>query len=119
MASFPTIKNGGSVAMYGTEQAKSFGVSVLQFENDSEQRWLNTRELWEGLLVFTSVSGYDLAAVQGFFRSMKGRFDQTWDITIEGSTWNYLTFDQDDFPQTENKYGRFSFQLKCKQVRKN
>jgi hypothetical protein len=105
--------------MYGTEQAKRFETHVLTFENGSEQRWLSTRELWRGVLVFSSVSGYDLATVQGFFRSMKGQFDRTWDITIEGNTWSYLTFESDSFPQIENKQGRFSFQLACRQVRKN
>lgn len=119
MASFPAIRNGSRIAMYGTTQSIGPKTTVVQFENGSEQRWNAVRSLWSGMINFTSVSGYDLGLVQQFFRSMKGQLDKTWDITIGGALYNNLTFEQDDFPQTEVKNGRFSFSLKCRQVRKN
>jgi hypothetical protein len=118
MANFPNLKS-GQVAMYGTGQTLAYNTGVVQFVNDSEQRWRGMPKLFRGTLSYTDLNGYDLGLLQEFFRSCKGRFDATWSLAIEGQTYNYLAFDQDDFTYTENLPNRYSCSLKVRQVRPN
>jgi DMSO/TMAO reductase YedYZ molybdopterin-dependent catalytic subunit len=118
MANFPALRS-GQVAMNGTTQTLAYSTGVVQFVNDAEQRWRGMPKLFRGSLVFTDLNGYDLGLLQEFFRSSKGRFDTTWSITIDGQTWNYMAFDQDDFTYTENRPNLFSCTLKVRQVRPN
>lgn len=116
MASFPALRS-GAVTMYGAQRDTRFGTGVVQFCDDTEQRWRQHRALAGFTLELRNVDGYDLANVLEFFRSMKGRWDTTWDLTLGGSTFANLAFDDDDITWTETKPDRFSVQLRVRQVR--
>lgn len=118
MANFPTLKS-GAVAMYGTTQTLAYNTGLVQFVNDAEQRWRGMPQLFRGTLNYTDLNGYDLGLLQEFFRSCKGRLDTTWSLTIDGQTWNDLTFDQDDFTYTESKPNLYACTLKVRQTRPN
>ena len=118
MASFPTMRS-GKIAMNGTSQGLGFKVSVVEFENGSEQRFKRRRQLFECTLVFTRIKGYDHGQVMDFFNSMKGRFDNTWDLTLEGDLWDNMVFIEDEFRWTYLEFYGFSGRIKCRQVRKN
>lgn len=118
MATFPIMRS-GKIAMNGTAQARGFSVNIVQFENGSEQRFKTRRQFFECDIVFRNINGYDHGQVMDFFNSAKGRKDDTWSITIEGVTWDYMTFLQDEIEWTDNGHEGFSGSIKCQQVRKN
>lgn len=95
MASFPNLRT-GQVAMYGTAQGRRHATEVAQFCDDSEQRW----PVAQGTAVFTlnlvDLDGYEVSNVEEFFRSMQGRKDDTWDITIGGTLYSHMRFEESD-----------------------
>ena len=116
MPSFPTLRS-GVVTMYGAERTVRQGTGVVQFLDDSEQRWRQHGALAGFTLEFRHIDGYDLANVLEFFRSMKGRFDSTWDLTLGGTLHPYLAFEDDEISWQESKPNRFSLQLRVRQAR--
>jgi len=118
MASFPTMQS-GSIATNGTIQQLRRNIAIVTFDNGSEQRWRARRELFEVELVFKSISGYDQGAIMTFFNSMKGRFDDTWDITIEAVLYENMNFGSDTITWTSVGNGRFDSRIRCVQTRKN
>ena len=116
MPSFPALR-GGAVTMYGAQRETRFGTGVAQFRDDSEQRWKTHGALAAFTLEFRNIGGYDPANIVEFFRSMKGAFDSTWDLTIGGTMYANLCFAQDDLTWTETKPNRFSLSLRVRQAR--
>lgn len=116
MAAFPALRS-GVVGMYPATLGAAFKTEVVRFVNDSEQRWATWPGLGDFELVFTDVNGYDLSTLLDFFRSVKGQFDATWTLTMNGQTWNNCCFLQDDFTFNEVKPERYSVTLKCRQVK--
>lgn len=116
MPSFPTLRRGG-VTHYGATTENRLVTRVVPFEDDSEQRWKVVPKSFACNLVFNNLDGYDLANVLEFRRSMKGRFDATWDITIGGVTYSNMAFEEDDFAPQETRPNQFSLTLKCIQTR--
>lgn len=114
MAIFPSLKT-GVVGMYPTTLGLSYKTEVVQFVNDTEQRWATWPGLGDFELVFTDVDGYDLSTLLDFFRSTKGQFDATWTLVMNGATYNNCTFMQDDFTFTEAKPERYSVTFRCRQ----
>lgn len=115
MASFPALRS-GAVTMYGCQRETRYGTGLAQFCDDSEQRWKIHPALASFTLEYRNLDGYDLSAIQEFFRSMKGRFDSTWDLTIGGALYAHLSFDQDDFTWSETKPNRFTLSLRVRQA---
>ncbi len=89
---------------------------VLQFDDDSEQRWIEAPPLVRRTLELGHINAYDLANVIEFWRSMKGRFDATWDITIGGRTERNLAFADDTLNIEQTLPGRFNLTLKLMQT---
>lgn len=118
MASFPTLRS-GRVTMYGAERETRFRTTVVQFVGDQEQRWRSQAPLTAWTLRLIDIDGYDLANVLAFWRSMKGKFDSTWDITVAGVLYSNMAFDQDEFSAVEAKPERYTVELRCLQTRKN
>lgn len=116
MASFPALRS-GAVTMYGCQRDLRFGTGMVQFCDDSEQRWKTHGRLVGFTLEFRNIDGYDFANIQEFFRSMKGAFDSTWDLTLDGTLHADLCFDTDEIAWTETKPNRFSLSLRVRQVR--
>jgi hypothetical protein len=118
MATFPSLRDGSVMRLSSTREQK-WGTTLLRFEDDSETRFLTSLTHTHRTLVLTSINGYDLANVREFWRSMKGRFDSTWDIFVDGA-WEYnMAFDTDEFSVTETTPGSFAVSLPCLQVRPN
>jgi hypothetical protein len=115
MASFPLLAS-GAAAMYPTTYGPRYNTEVVQFCNDSEQRWVGRAGLADIELVLTNISGYDLSAVVAFFRSSKGSFDSTWQITLVGVTYTSCVFLSDDITWTETQPQFFSLSLKIRQT---
>lgn len=121
---FPNLASGAVSIRYPLAQTVQANTEVIQFVNGSERRWRNATKLQAFTLTYTDVNSYDLSTILEFFTTMKGRFvddslANTFSLTLGANTWNYCVFDQDDFTEIESKIGRYSFQLKIRQVRKN
>lgn len=117
-AHFPTLSC-GNVLRYPATHGVEIPTGVIQFEDDSEQRWVRSPTLHQWSLVFSDLSEADLATIETFWLACKGAFDATWDITIGNTTYSYCTFLDDEFTPTETARGRFSLTLQVRQVRKN
>lgn len=131
---FPILSS-GSMKVYGTLANNaimkypstleySYVTRILQFVGDQEQRFLVRGELFGALLQFRDVNGYDMSIVRDFFRSMRGMaasvdLTHTFGIVIDGVTYNYCVFDQDDISPEISRAELFSFDLKIKQLRPN
>lgn len=119
MASFPSLKS-GAVTMTPVTRTRRFATDVIQFADDSEQRWASLPTVGgvaDFVLSFSSIDGYDLDNIREFWRSMKGRYDSTWDITVAGVLYERMAFDSDEFEATETIPNRFNLTLKCIQTR--
>jgi hypothetical protein len=116
MATFPALRS-GTVGMYPSVLGLAYATEIVQFVNDSEQRWATRVGTGDFELTFTDINGYDLGILLEFFHSTKGQFDSTWSLTINGNTYNNCCFLQDDFAYTDSKQNRYSTSLKCRQVR--
>lgn len=115
-ATFPALKT-GVVGMYPAVLGVQYATEVVQFVNDTEQRWASNPGLGNFELTFTNIDGYDLSVLIDFFRSCKGQFDSTWTLAINGQTYTNCTFLSDDITWLENKPERYTLTLKCRQVR--
>ena len=117
MPSFPTLHRGAE-AHVGTTRTVKQAVEIVQFADDSEQRWIKSPPLNRFTLVFRYLDGVDVSNIRQFFNDQKGRFGTDWDITINGDLYENMTFDQDDFSPTEpaDKPELFHLTLKARQV---
>lgn len=116
MSSFPAIYS-GSVALYPLTETYRRPVTVLQYNNATEQRWRTGKALRAFSLDFTDVSKTDMLTIRSFFDTMKGGFDHTWDISIGGTVYSNMTFENDEMAAQERPGGAYSFSLPCRQVK--
>lgn len=115
--SFPTLRSGNTV-FYPFQDTHSFGTAVMQFLDDTEQRWRARNILRKFKLTLTDVNTYDASLVLQFFRSQFGTFDSSWSLTVGSDTYNNLSFSSDRFGMTENsKRNRVSLQFDVVQVK--
>ena len=114
-ANFPTIKT-GAVAMNGTSRELEMPTKVHEFTDSTEQRWAMRAPLSRFTLVFTDISGYDLANIRQFVATVKGGFDQTWDITLKGITYSNCSLAEDKITFSEPaRKNRFTLTLRVVQ----
>jgi hypothetical protein len=115
---FPTLHAGGT-AHYGTTRTKRTQTEVIQFGDDSEQRWQSGPALNEFSLELRNIDGVDLSAVRQFFIDQKGENGAAWSITIDGVEYLNCTFLTDVFPVEEpaNTPERFDLTLPCRQTK--
>lgn len=120
MASFPALFS-GSVSLYPLTRSRRFPVEIQQWSDFTEQRWVRSAELQLSRIQLTidDVNATDKAAIVSFFEGRKGSFDATWDITIGGTTYEYLAFDSDELACTESTDGLWSIRVTAVQTRKN
>ena len=114
MASFPTLRS-GQVTMTPLTRGLEFRTQVHKFKNGSEQRVAERGERARFVLSYTNLDGYDVSTLCDFWRSTKGSFDATWDITVDGVLYEGCAFEDDAFPATESKAERASLSLKVTQ----
>jgi hypothetical protein len=120
---FPTLSS-GRIAYDGSEQSLVRKTDCIQFVNDTECRWKTAQPLFSAVLRYTDASSYDIGLLQKFFLTQKGQLDSTWTLIMEDAlgsftTYNFMKFEQDTFPISEDTPGRFSTSLKMRQTRKN
>jgi hypothetical protein len=118
MASFPALFS-GSVSLYPLTRGRRFPVAIQQWSDYSEQRWVQSAEVSRFQLTIDDVNATDKGSIVTFFEGRKGSFDATWDITIGGTTYNYLAFEDDELACTEATDGLWSIRVAAVQTRKN
>lgn len=112
---FPTLRS-GAVCMYPSTVGTEYRTEIVEFVNDSEQRWPVRAGLGNFELSVTDVNGYDLSNIMDFFATAQGQKATNWTLTVNSITYNNCCFVQDDFIFTESKPNVYSLTLKCKQV---
>jgi len=115
MASFPT-PFAGSVALYPVTTVSRRPVAILQFSDFTEQRWKRCVPLARFRLDLQQITYTELSAIRTFFDSVKGGFDSTWDITLNGVTYTNMTFETDTLESREIDQGIYSLTLPCRQI---
>jgi hypothetical protein len=113
-----------AIAMYPSTLASSFNTRVIKFLNDTEQRFLVNDKLFSCTLQYHGVNGYDMAILRAFFNAMDGMLidptlEHSFSITIDGSTYDYCGFGQDELDVEVGRGETFSFELKIIQVAPN
>ena len=131
---FPTLSSGsmtvhgalgaGAMAQYPSTIVQSYATGIVQFVDDSEQRWTSRIVLFGATLEFRGLNGYDLSLIRNFWAQMKGGYVDsalvnTFTITIGGNTYNFCAFDGDEFEEECERAEQYSLQLKIRQVRPN
>lgn len=116
MASFPALAT-GQVAMYGSTLGRRYATEIAQFCDDREQRWPTAQGTGVFTLALVDLDGYEVSNVEEFFRSMKGRKDDTWDVTIGGVTYSNMMFEADSISWTFTKPLLQSTTIPCRQWR--
>ena len=118
MASFPTLSF-GTVALYPLTEVSEYRTSIMPHVDGSEQRWRQRAPLASFVLQLDRISQADKNTVQAFFDTTKGGFDSTWDITIGGTLYSYMTFEDSGLDVTESEPMRYSMSIRIRQTRKN
>lgn len=115
MASFPNLQSGNPV-LHPAGRGTVYNTRVVQFENGSEQRWQGapTRKRWT--LTYQGIDGYDVSLIRAFFRSVKGRFDSTWDITVDAVLYENMVFEEDGLRVSETEDGKHDVSISAVQV---
>lgn len=133
---FPTLASGACyvksdilgqpLAKYPLRQTTGYVTRVVRFLNDEEQSWTVRTKLASFELQYRAANGYDVGKIQSFFDTFNGRYTDpaylfVFSIAIDGVTYNYCVFDQDEFEVSESpeKPGYYNFTIKIKQVRPN
>ena len=93
-----------------------FATRVIRFCDDSEQRWVTRCPYSTFVLLLKDIDGYDLSQVLAFFRTVQGRYNATWTLTINGTTFPTMMLDSDDLPAVENRQNLYTLQVKCRNV---
>ena len=115
MSQFPLLTT-GVVTMTPATLGIGFATRVMRFCNDAEQRWAGRGQYAVFVLTLTNISGFDVSNDRDFFRAVKGRFEPTWSLTINGTTYNNMILESDELVVTEQKPNLFTLQVKCRQV---
>jgi hypothetical protein len=114
MLQFPLL-TAGVVTMTPATIGAGFATRVQRFCNDAEQRWASRGQYGVFVLTLTSISGFDLSNIRDFFRTVKGRFDATWSLAINGTTYFNMVLDSDDLAVVEQHPNSYNLQIKCHQ----
>ena len=117
MATFPT-PFAGQAALYPLTASKRFPVSVLQFTDFTEQRWVRSAGLNRFRLQLAGISKDAKDDIVTFFEDCKGSFDATWSIEVAGVTYDYVAFADDTLVAVESEQG-WSITVELVQTRKN
>jgi hypothetical protein len=116
MATFPTLSSG--VTTIGPLSfSESIPSEILTFENGAEQRFRTAKKLYSFKLRFDGIKKSDMALLRDFFITVKGSFDTTWSIAIDGVTYQNMTFTTEVFSAEEAARGRYTVALECRQVK--
>lgn len=116
-ATFPTPFS-GQAALYPLTAQKRFPVTVLQFTDFTEQRWVRSAGVNRFRLQLSGISKSAKDEIASFFENCKGSFDSTWSIVIASTTYNYMAFAEDTLVAVEGEQG-WSITVELVQTRKN
>lgn len=107
MPQFPILTT-DVVTITPATQRNGFATRVMRICNDTEQRRASRRQFGVFVLTLTNISSFDLLDIRDCSRTLKGRFDATWGITINGAMYSNMTLDSDDLVVTERKPNLFN-----------
>lgn len=116
---FPNLTS-GAILRHPSSRRQRFPTRVIRFGDDKEKRWPVARPLEGWVIGLVNINGYDLSVVRGFWIVQKGRFDDTFSITIDGLTSTNMVFTNDTFPTIEQarRPDLVSLRLEVRAVRK-
>lgn len=114
---FPTLSSGCSVLSTFTRAAIA-PVRVVQFGDDSEQRWATFSPLGGWTLDLTDIGAADLTALRDFQDLQKGGFDTTWTFSLDSINYTGCTFEVDEITWTETTPNLFSARVAFRQTRR-
>lgn len=111
---FPAITGGFRQVTKGPE----YLVRILRFIDGSEQR---VAVQGEGLLriefTYPRIKAGDAKLLRDFYDAQKGSFDPTWSVTIDGLTYNNMTFEVDAYREDEVIPAWFRVSCKARQTK--
>lgn len=112
---FPSLAS-GFTTVYPVSRETAVSVRVLEYSDNSEQRFLVGAALNSWALEYRSLSADDVAAMEAFFDDQKGAFDRSWTFPFDSVAYTSCLFDQDDFSPMLGANRRYSLTLKIRQT---
>jgi hypothetical protein len=110
MANFPQLF-AGSAALYPVTIGEREPVTVLQFDDRTEQRFRESATLYRFVLALNELTTSEVDAILAFYASTKGGFDTTWSLTLGGKTYNNLAFTDSQLAPVFGINGTWSLQI--------
>lgn len=112
MADFPNLLSGQPTMVPAVITQRRTTV-IQKFCDNTEQRFATGNAFGLGVftLSYTGINGYDLSVFRQFFNSVKGRFDATWTLTINGVMYTNCAFAHDTFAVLEAAPNIFNLTL--------
>ena len=117
-AYFPT-PFGGSAALYPLMTAKRYPVTILEFSDKTEQRFVQSAGISKFTLTLSEITKAEKDDIVDFFEGVKGDFDATWSLVLGTDTYDYMAFGSDKLTTTETSNGVWSVVVQLVQTRKN
>lgn len=116
MPSFPAPFH-GAAALYPVTRAERYPVRAIRFSDYSEQRWKRCGTTARFLLQLGGITESERQDIFDFFDDVKGDFDATWDISLGGTTYQYLAFADPELTSVEGPDGLIAMVVNIVQVR--
>jgi hypothetical protein len=116
--------SGQPFAKYPITLTNAFVTRTLRFLNDKEQRWTVRNSLFSARIQYRGLNGFDAALLRSFFQMLMGKYvdpalTNTFSIVVNGNTYNYCVFDQDQINFTAERGETFSTEIMIRQLRQN
>lgn len=116
MASYPTLRCGSTV-LNPLVRTTRVPTTILKFEGGQEQRFRKAAPLEAFKLSHTGITKTEVANIRTFYEACKGPFDQTWDISIGGTTYSNMYFEGEPLRVEEQSNGKYSVSISIGQRR--
>lgn len=115
---FPTLSS-GSVALAPVNKSVSRLTRVLEFDDESEQRFSRSPLLASFELQFRGVKASDRDLIADFHEVQKGAFDSSWTFPFDAHSYTSMAFEEDEFRQTETRPGRWDLAFRIRQTKQS
>src|SRR6266851_4061413 len=116
MPSFPSLSFNRAF-VYPLTRTATRKTTIIQFVGDGEQKWVSQLPVSSFQITLTDVDSESLSIMRNFWSSQGGASTSTFDLTLNGVTYNHCLFVDDTFAAVQNKPNRWSVQFSIRQTR--
>lgn len=108
-----------SIRLQQVTRTLSVPTRVVQFLDDTEQRWRCADPLNAWALTFTGMSAADRDSLRNFVATQKGAYDSSWTFGFFLVNYTNMAFEDDSFVEVESQPRRWDCSVKFRQTAKS